>query len=223
MTPASLLLLLLAADVRVAILPLECKSSDAAEASQVAELLVRVVSQLRGLQLVEAARLPEPASKRYRQLRERCGGQLDCQLKLGRQLKAQVLLVTQVSGLPGGRLLELMVLDLGSGRVKRRVSRTLAGPEPRQLHALEAILTESFFPERMVGRIELRLDPPGGRVLLDGRLRVKNAPALVNLENVPEGRHTVEVELAGHADFIAFVHVPFLGVSQLDVRLRKAE
>ena len=124
---------------------------------------------------------------------------------------------------PGGRLLELAVLDVGSGRIKRKVSRSLAGPAERQRATLAIILTEAFFPERVVGRIALRIDPPGARVLLDGQPRVDPAPALVNLENVPEGRHTVQVQLAGYLEFIAFVQVPYQGVSQLDVKLRKTE
>jgi len=98
------------------------------------------------------------------------------------------------------------------------------GPDPaasgKLIAALEQVMTDTLFPERLVGRIEVRLSPPGADVYLDDKLEIEDAPAVVSLENIHAGRHTLRITKPGHKDFIAIVHVPFKGASVLDAKLR---
>jgi hypothetical protein len=161
--------------------------------------------------------------QRVAALRARCGDQPDCRLRLGRMLELNLLLLLEAERLEAGVALELDVLDMGSGKRLRHVSRSLYGDTALRRDALAALLTGCLFPQRLVGRIALRIRPAGASVLLDGRVRLKDAPRQVNLESVPAGRHTLRIQRAGYRDFIAIVQVPFGGVSQLDVQLQPAQ
>ncbi len=213
---------LVLASIRIAILPVD-PAGEARPAPQVAGLVAEVLDGLEGVELVRLEALTGKRAERVAALRERCGDQPDCRLRLGRMLDLNLLLLLAAERLEAGVALELDVLDMGSGKRLRHVSRSLGGDPARRRAALAALLTGCLFPERLVGRIALRIAPAGATVRLDGRVRLKNAPRQVNLESVSAGRHSLRIERAGYRDFIAIVQVPFQGVSQLDVQLQPAE
>jgi hypothetical protein len=217
--------LLLAASpqvVRVGVLPLTVESKDSTPARQMTALLQEVLGGMHGVELKDWSKLPPKQSKQLEQLLKRCGDQFDCQLRIGRALKLQLMFVGSVTSLGEGAVLHLQVIELSTKKVINKLSRSLTGSRAHRAEAIEILLTRIIFPERMVGRIEMRLEPPGGFVYLDSQIRVKDAPALVNLVNISEGPHTITVSLDGYKDFFVMVQVPFKGVSQLDIKLRKA-
>ncbi len=212
---------LVLASIRIAILPV-APADEARPAPAVAGLLAEVLGEMQGVELVRLDALEGKLGQRVAALRDRCGDQPDCRLRLGRMLDLNLLLLLAAERLEAGVALELDLLDMGSGKRLRHVSRTLCGDTALRRDALAALLTGVLFPQRLVGRIALRIRPAGATVLLDGRVRLKHAPRQVNLESVPAGRHNLRIERAGYRDFIAIVQVPFQGVSQLDVELQPA-
>ena len=219
---SSLLLAAPSQAVRVGVLPLAVESKDSAPARQMTALLQEVLGGMSGVELTDWSKLPPKRRKQVDHLLQRCGNQFDCQLRIGRALNLQLMFVGSVNSLGEGAVLDLQVIELSTKKVITKLSRSLTGSRAHRAEALETLLTRIIFPERMVGRIEMRLEPAGGLVSLDNQIRVKDAPALVNLENVSEGPHTIHISLDGYKDFIAIVQVPFKGVSQLDIKLRKA-
>ena len=174
-----------------------------------------------GVESIEKAVLDRALRGKVGGILKRCGKQKDCRLKIGALLGAQLLVTGRASTMGEGALVDLEFLDVGSGKVVSKISRTLSGTRVRRAAAFESILTEVLFPERMVGRLDIFLNPPGGSVYLDGQLKVKQAGPQLHLKDVPAGQHTLRVQRHGYQDFYAIVQVPFQGTAKLSVKMRK--
>lgn len=220
--PIAILLFTSVAPVRMAALPLTCQKSDTRLAAELDDILREVATQMPGLQNIEKRTLDDALGSKVDSILRRCGKQKDCRLKIGRLLGAQLLVSGRASSMGAGALVELEFLDVGSGKVVGKVSRTLSGSRVRRAAALEAVITEVLFPERMVGRLDIFLSPPGGSVFLDGQLKVKPAGPQLHLKDVPAGQHTLRVVCAGHQDFYAIVQVPLQGTAKISINMRKA-
>lgn len=210
-----------AAPVRVAALPLDSEKSDARLAADLDGLLWEVAAQMPGVENIGKKTLDRALSGKVGAILRRCGKQNDCRLKIGALLGVQLLVTGRASTMGDGALVELEFLDVGSGKIVSKVSRTLSGSRVRKAAVFEAMLTEVIFPERMVGQLDIFLNPPGGRVFLDGQLRVKPAGPQLHLKNVPAGQHTLRVRREGYQDFYAIVQVPFQGTVKLNINMRE--
>lgn len=217
------LLLTLAAPVRVAALPLECIKADARLGQELDDILREVAAQMPGVESIDKAALDRALSGKVGGILKRCGTQKDCRLKIGALLGAQLLVTGRASTIGEGALVDLEFLDVGSGKVVSKISRTLSGTRVRRAAAFESILTEVLFPERMVGQLDIFLSPPGGSVYLDGQLKMKQAGPQLHLKDVPAGQHTLRVQRQGHQDFYAIVQVPFQGTTKLNVKMREGQ
>lgn len=215
------LLLSSAAPVRVAALPLDCDKSDARLAAELDGILREVAAQMPGVENIEKETLDRALSGKVGSILRRCGKQKDCRLKIGALLGVQLLVTGSASTMGDGALVELEFLDVGSGKVVSKVSRTLSGTRVRMAAAFEAVLTEVLFPERLVGQLDIFLNPPGGSVFLDGQLKVKQAGPQLHLKDIPAGQHTLRVQRQGHQDFYAIVQVPFQGTTKLNINMRE--
>jgi len=210
-----------AAPVRVATLPLDCEKPDALLAAELDEILREVAAQMPGVENIEKRTIDRALKGKVGDILRRCGKQMDCRLKVGSLLGAQLLVTGRACTMGEGALVDLEFLDVGSGKVVSKISRTLAGTRVRKAAAFEAILTEVLFPERMVGQLDIFLTPPGGSVFLDGRLKVKQAGPQLHLKDVPAGQHTLRVQRQDHQDFYAIVQVPFQGTTKLNIKMRE--
>lgn len=215
------LLLSPAVPVRVATLPLDCEKSDARLAAEIDAILREVAGQMPGVENIEKQAIDRALKGKVGGILRRCGKQMDCRLKVGSMLGAQLLVTGRACTMGQGVLVDLEFLDVGSGKVVSKISRTLSGTRVRKAAAFEAILTEVLFPERMVGQLDIFLSPPGGSVYLDGQLKVKPAGPQLHLKDVPAGQHTLRVQRQGYQDFYAIVQVPFQGTAKLNVKMRK--
>ncbi len=211
-----------AAPVRMAVLPLDSQESDARLAAELDAVLGEVAAQMPGVENVDMRALDGTLSGKVNSILHRCGTQKDCRLKIGRLLGAQMLVTGRASAIGDGALVELEFLDVASRKLMSKVSRTLSGSRLRRAAALEAVLTEVLFPERMVGQLDIFLNPPGGSVFLDGRLKVKPAGPQLHLKDVPAGQHTLRVQREGSQDFYAIVQVPFQGTTKVNINMREA-
>ena len=215
------LLLSSAAPIRVAALPFDCEKPDAQLAKELDDILREVAAQMPGVENIEKETLDRALSGKVGNILRRCGTQMDCRLKIGALLGAQLLVTGSASTMGDGALVDLEFLDVGSGKVVSKISRTLSGTRVRRAAAFEAVLTEVLFPERLVGQLDVFLNPPGGSVFLDGQLKVKQAGPQLHLKDVPAGQHTLRVQRQGHQDFYAIVQVPFQGTTKLNVNMRE--
>jgi UDP-glucose 4-epimerase len=209
-----------AAPVRVAVLPLDREKSAARLAADLDGILREVAAQMPGVENIEKKTLDRALSGKVGVILRRCGKQKDCRLKIGALLGAQLLVTGRASSMGAGALVELEFLDVGSGKIVSKVSRTLSGSRVRKAAVFEAMLTEVIFPERMVGQLDVFLNPPGGSVFLDGLLKVKPAGPQLHLKDVPAGQHTLRVRREGYQDFYAIVQVPFRGTAKLNINMR---
>ena len=158
---AALLLLSSTSLVRMAALPLDCEKPDARLAAELDDILREVAGQMPGLENIDRKTLDRAMDGEVGDILRRCGKQKDCRLKMGALLGVQVLVSGRARSMGAGALVELEFLDLGSGKVVSRVSRTFTGSRVRKAAAFEAMLTEVLFPEKMVGRLDVFLSPPG--------------------------------------------------------------
>lgn len=210
-----------AAPVRVAALPLDCNRSDARLAADLDDILREVAAQMPGVENIEKKTLDRALNDKVGAILRRCGKQKDCRLKIGALLNAQLLITGCASTMGDGALVELEFLDVGSGKVVSKLSRTLSGSRVRKAAAFEAMLTEVIFPERMVGQLDIFLNPPGGSIFLDGQLKMSQAGPQLHLKDVPAGQHTLRVHREGCQDFYAIVQVPFQGTAKLNISMRE--
>lgn len=207
--------------IRVAALPLSCEKSDARLGEELDDILREVTVQMPGVESIEKEKLDRALDGKVGGILRRCGKQMDCRLKVGALLGAQLLVTGRAKAMGDGALVDLEFLDVGSGKVVSKVSRTLSGTRVRKAAAFEAILTEVLFPERMVGQLDIFISPPGGSVFLDGQLKVKQAGPQLHLKDVSAGQHTLRIQRQGHQDFYAIVQVPFQGTTKLNVKMRE--
>jgi hypothetical protein len=217
------LLLASGAPVRVAAMPFDCEKSDARLAAELDDILREVAGQMPGVENIDRRSLNRALSGKVDTILRRCGKQKDCRLKIGELLGAQLLVTGRAGVMGDGALVELEFLDVGSGEVVGKISRTLSGSRVRKAAAFEAVLTEVIFPERMVGQLDVFLNPPGGSVSLDGQLKVKQAGPQLHLKDVPAGQHTLRVQRKGSRDFYAIVQVPFQGTARLNINMREGK
>lgn len=211
-------MLVILAAIRLLVLPVD--GPDPATSGKLNTALEQVLAEMRGVELVRLDTIEPGLAKTVAKLKKRCGNQRDCQLKLGQLLKLNVLVLTRTEPLDEGVNVAFDFIDLGTRKSKRKLTRTLGGADAHRRDVLEHVVTDTLFPERVVGRIEIRISPPGAEVYLDDKLKITDAPATVSLENIPAGRHTLRIAKSGYKDLIAIVHVPFKGVSVLDAKLR---
>jgi hypothetical protein len=209
------------APIRVAALPLSCEKSDARLGEELDDILREVAVQMPGVESIEKEKLERALDGKVGGILKRCGKQKDCRLKVGALLGVQLLVTGTARAMGDGALVDLEFLDVGSGKVVSKISRTLSGTRVRRAAVFEAILTEVLFPERLVGQLDIFLNPPGGSVFLDGQLKVKQAGPQLHLKGVPAGQHTLRVQRQGHQDFYAIVQVPFQGTTKLNIEMRK--
>ena len=209
--------------MRVSVLPLTAEAGDEAAARGMEALLAQVLKGMPGVALLSLDTVEPARAAKVRALLERCGDQTDCRLRMGNILGAQVLIFGKAASAGADcSLVDLEFLDVGSACAIRKISRSLMGSPEQQRRSLDASLTEVLFPERLVGCIELDIQPAGAQVFLDGRLQIAKAKRSERLERLPATSHTLRVSLAGHADFYAIVSVPYRDTNRLVVRLRPA-
>ncbi len=208
------------ASMRVSVLGVPATRAEEKPSKEISELLGQVLKSLDGVEQRCVKSLDPGLRSRVEKIIKRCGTQADCQSRLARLMNTQVFVLVRAQAIGDGVVVNLQVRDMGSGVDLGRLSRTMAGSFKHKKDVLEAVITDILFPERMIGRVELNLEPSGGNVFLDGQLKVSDAPASVNLEAVHASRHTLVVKRDGYRDFIAIIQVPFKGVSQIDVKMK---
>ena len=209
--------------MRVCVLGLEADSGDESAARKMEALLDQVLVGMPGVEVIRLNQAEPGRAKQAEKLIERCGDQPDCRLRIGEALGAQVLIFGHAASAgKGGALVDLEILDVGSACKIRKLSRSLMGSAERQQQSLDHSLTEVLFPERMLGCIELDIQPEGAAVYLDGKLHIKNAKSKERLSDLHTGSHTLRISKTAHADFYAIVQVPYKDVTRLVVQMRPA-
>lgn len=209
------------ASVRVSVLAVPEAKIEQKPSHEISELLRQVLRSFDGVELSDLSTMDSGLRARVEKIVRRCGSQTDCQERIARLMRVQVLVLVRAQAIAGGVLVNLAVRDMGTGNDLCKVSRTMTGSSGHKKEVLETIVTSALFPERMIGRVELKLEPLGGDVYLDGQLKVTSAPGAVNLEAIRSGHHTLLVKHEGYRDFIAIIQVPFKGVSQINVTMRQ--
>ena len=68
--------------------------------------------------------------------------------------------------------------------------------------------------EATSGTVMIRSDPPGGAILIDGKLRVEKTPALITL---PTGSHKIEVAKEGFRNFVEVLEIKDAVITNLEV------
>lgn len=188
---------------------------------KISALVREVLSSFDDVQLRELKSMDQGLKSRVEKIINRCGSQSDCQEHIARLLNAQVLVLVRAKSIGDGVVANLHLKDMGSGYDLLKVSRTMTGSNEHKKNVLNEIITGVLFPEKLIGRIELKIEPVGADIYLDGQLKVSGSPGSVNLESVRAGRHTLSIKHEGYRDFIAIIQVPFNGVSQLNARMQK--
>lgn len=220
----SILLLSPAAPVRVLVLPLLSGGpGDTPTASEASSLLGHIISEMDGVSCLSLDKLDDKVRSVIRELLRRCGKAPDCQQKIGLLVGAGIIISGKADNLNQGILLDLELLDVGSGKSIARISRTLTGSQLQRAAAIEAMLTRVLFPERLVGSLDVFMQPAGSKVFIDGRLIIPESGPQAHFEKLRAGQHTLRLVKPGYQDFYALVQVPFSGTSRLEAKMRASE
>jgi hypothetical protein len=211
------------ARIKILVMPTEVERAAPATVAEIEELIDTVLSQLPEVILVERKDYDRSTASKAGKILRRCRKELDCQIKLGNLLNANAVVSTRIDQFNSGLQLEITVLDVGSGEYLAKISRTLSGSKVRKAAVLEALFVAVFFPERVVGAIDLFLNPPGGQIFLDGKLKTKNTGPQLHLKDIPAGQHTLRVVREGYNDFYAIIQVPYQGTAKIKVKMKEAQ
>jgi hypothetical protein len=89
---------------------------------------------------------------------------------------------------------------------------------PPEESAVESGPEESISVSRF-GILELRVQPVGAEILIDGEPWPSGEPAEALVIHVPAGEHRVEIRSAGHAHFVTDVRIDPGKTTTLNVKL----
>lgn len=217
----SVIALSTASPVRMLVLPLQPReASDVVAAGEVTELLTNVLKEMHGVHYLAPDELDAQTRTVFNELVKRCGKSPDCRQKIGIRTGANTIVSGVVNDLGPGTLLELDLLDVGSGNSIGKISRTLSGSRLQRAAAVEAMVVRVLFPARMVGSLDIFINPEGAKVFVDGLMRIPESGPQVHLEKLSAGQHTVRIEKPGYSNFYALVQVQFSGSTRLVVNMR---
>lgn len=125
---------------------------------------------------------------------------------------------------------ELVIPNLAAGEYEIRAERAGYSPETRTVRVENGkSAREEFRLTNVMGRVEVRTEPVGAEVLLDGkvigRTKAKSAAAersdVLAVEDVMEGEHVLTVRMEGYSDAIRHPKVQRGKTATANIRLKR--
>lgn len=207
-----------AADMRVAVAPLESMSSGSAASStagsKVEAMLESALGMVPGATVVpghEVRRALEADSKLLV-----CDGESTCLARLGKAVGATHVVHGEIGGLGDVEVLYLTVIEVGQGRELRSTTAVIGSTEADK--SARAAAFQLLAPERYTGTLRLAIDIEGASIYIDGqRLGTSPRPPLA----LPVGTHAVRITHPEFHDFVRFVDIVFAEELELQVPLQE--
>jgi len=147
-----------------------------------------------------------------------CEGELSCVVKVGKLLKAPLLVAGDLSGLGKGYVLFLRLVDPKAEKVLRKVSVVYDGKKGKQNGILREAAYRLLKPEKFVGKLKLEVDVKGAAVFLNGKPMGKSPVAV---QQVQAGTHALRITHPEYHDFMRFVDVAFEKTTPIKVSLKQ--
>ncbi len=136
-----------------------------------------------------------------------CGVAMDCLVGFGRAFGARYVIAGDAAPVGHSFGVSLLLADLRTKRVLRRVSGVVPARGPARARAVKEIAVRLLRPDRYTGHIRLQVDVKGASVFLDGKL-VGRTPVAKPLL-VSCGAHALRLTHPAYHDYVRFVRVPF--------------
>ena len=165
--------------------------------------------------LPEAALVSEEALSSSLAAEPECEARVACAAAAAQKAGARRLILATASQLGDAFLIDLKLVDAGSGQELRRATHPLTGSRDGLIETLRASAVELLAPARYAG--SLRIEVAGGagaEVFVDGR-PVGKAPLQSPVDALSPGQHTVRI--AGARDQSTFVEVSFGKLSSVRI------
>jgi hypothetical protein len=147
-----------------------------------------------------------------------CHGDLLCLTQVGTACAVDRLILPRMTAAPGGVRIDVMLLDVASAQVVKRVERVVPDTPPESLELSLDALARELLELTPRGGIAVSANVAGAQVTLDGRA-VGAAP--LTRADLEVGAHRVSVGADGHRAFDAEVAVTAGETTVVEARLER--
>jgi hypothetical protein len=193
-----------------------------------AELVARLETLFR-MELDRLASRPLPTRREIdraiagqRDLRD-CSGDDRCLVQVGKKVGVDVVVTGSVAALGDSYTLNIKAVDVGSGKLLRRITtEPLRGSPDELIEAVRVAAYRLLAPDQLHGSIVVLSDLVGATVTLDGKV-VGKTPLPGPMPRLPLGRHELHVEADGYLPFDETLDVRFQKSTRVVVRLAARE
>lgn len=206
-----------AVTARLAVMPMDALGMDADRVARLETLFRKEIELLSGAPLPTRRSIEELVSK-SRMLR-RCGAQDACLAEIGKKLEADLVVSGNVAALGDSYVVDIKVVDVGTGEQVRRIQSDPLRGEPDEL--IEAVRVAAYrllAPEELHGSIMVLTNLVGARVSLDGE-PAGTTPLAKPIGGLALGEHRLRVAAEGYEPFDEPVRVRFQKTSRVLVTL----
>jgi hypothetical protein len=189
--------------------------------------IVQRLETLFRMELDRLDKVPQPSRRDIERsvtsAEQNCTGEEKCLQSIGKRLGVEYVVTGTVGSLGDNYVLNIKVVDVGTGKSQRIQSDPLRGSPDELIEGVRVAAYRLLAPQQIHGALQIQSDLIGAEVMLDGKSLGKTPlPNGGVVARLPLGKHRLRVEAKTYDPFDSDVDVHFQKVSPVVVRLLQA-
>jgi hypothetical protein len=189
--------------------------------------IVQRLETLFRMELDRLDKVPQPSRRDIERTvtsaEQNCTGEEKCLQAIGKRLGVEYVVTGTVGSLGDNYVLNIKVVDVGTGKSQRIQSDPLRGSPDELIEGVRVAAYRLLAPQQLHGSLQIQSDLIGAEVTLDGTSLGKTPlPNGGVIARLPLGKHHLRVEAKTYDAFDSDVEVHFQKVSPVVVRLLQA-
>jgi hypothetical protein len=189
--------------------------------------IVQRLETLFRMELDRLNKVPQPSRRDVERsttsAEQNCTGEEKCLVAIGKKIGVDYMVTGTVGALGDNYVLNIKVVEVGTGRSQRIQSDPLRGSPDELIEGVRVAAYRLLAPQQIHGSLQIQSDLIGAAVTLDGKELGKTPlPSGGVIPKLAIGKHRLRVEAKGYDPFDSDVEVHFQKVSPVVVRLLQA-